>query len=244
MPLSVLTLNIEGDRHLETFIPEVATRNVDIVCLQEVFEADLPEIAIRLGFFPSQYAFLGMSLMNTENQYHISPRGPWGIAMFTSLAHADFQNIYYKGEGMLPEFTTPNSVDRGLLYTTVYGDDDQELPIATTHFTWTGDGQPSPEQERDFASLAEKVATLPPHVLCGDFNAPRGRETFRKFETLYTDPLPAEVTTTLDKNLHYTGKDLQLVVDTAFYQEPLQVEVVEVIEGISDHKGINFLVHS
>ncbi len=242
MTFSVISLNIEGDCHFGRFIPELVKRNPDVVCLQEVFEADLPELAVRLGFLPSQCAFLAMSHMGA-NTYHISERGRWGIAMFTSLAHDGFKRLYYKGDGTAPIFSTPNSVDRGLLYTTLHSADNRIVPIATTHFTWTGDGEVSPEQERDFKALKNIVVSLPPHVLCGDFNAPRGREMFAQFEALYKDSVPPEITTTIDNALHQSSKDLQLVVDTAFYQDPLNVACIEVIAGVSDHKAIHFRVH-
>lgn len=243
MAISVVTLNIEGNKHFDRFSPVLGRINPEVICFQEVFAEDLPELAIRLGFTLDQYEFLPMTTVSAENTYNISPKGPWGIAILSRLDHEDFSHLYYKGEGSLPEFTTPNSVDRGILYTTFYARSGQAIPLGTTHFTWTGDGESSPEQATDFESLKHIVNGLPPHVLCGDFNSPRGKETYTKFGQLYKDGLPQEVTTTIDGTLHYAG-NLPLVVDTVFYQAPFEVEVVEVLEGVSDHKGISFRVHS
>ena len=212
----------------------------DVVCLQEVFKVDLPRIAEALGFVESQFAFMPMTSIDEENQYDISPRGEWGIALLTRLEHSSFTTLVYKGTGTVPKFTTPNSVNRGLLLTTV-SKEGTSVPIATTHFTWTGDGETSAEQQRDFESLARFTSFLPPHILCGDFNSPRGKKTFSLFETLYTDGLPPEVTTTIDGALHYSG-GLELAVDTVFYQQPFVVTDVSVFEGVSDHKGLHFKV--
>lgn len=243
MSVSVITLNIEGDRHFDRFIPVVKRINPDVVCLQEVFEVDLAQIAAGLGFASSEYHFMPMTTIDAENKYNISPKGPWGVAMLTHLDHAPFQTLYYKGQGTTPSFSTPNSVDRGMLFATIVSSTAEKVLLGTTHFTWTGDGNTSAQQQADFQSLRHVVSELPPHVLCGDFNSPRGGKTFELFEEIYTDAVPKEVTTTIDGSLHYAG-ELELVVDTAFYQEPLQVEVQEVIAGVSDHKAIHFLVQA
>ena len=240
MAVSVVTLNIEGDKHFSRFIPVLQQLQPEVFCVQEVFEVDLPRIRTALGIPEENCLFLPMTNMASENKYNISPRGPWGVALLTTLQHSGAQKKYYKGSGTTPLFTTPNSVDRGLLCTKVSKGTDSLL-ICTTHFTWTGDGQSSPEQQRDFVALKETVAEFPSHVLCGDFNSPRGGEIFSLFTTIYQDGLPARVTTTIDGSLHYAG-NLELAVDTAFYQQPLQVEVHQILEGVSDHKGISFLV--
>ena len=238
MVISVVTLNIEGDKHFDRFIPVLQKLQPDVVCLQEVFKVDVPQLAAKLGFSEAAYSFLPMTKILEENQYHIPPKGEWGVALFTKLEHSNFATFLYKGTAEIPTFTTPNSVNRGLLMTTVTKGE-TSVPIATTHFTWTGNGESSDEQRTDFKNLKNFVGMLPPHVLCGDFNSPRGKETFTLFETLYTDGLPKEVTTTIDGTLHYSG-GLELVVDTVFYQAPLAVEKVTVLEGVSDHKGLYF----
>lgn len=235
-----MTLNIEGDKHFDRFIPVITERKPDIVCLQEVFAVDLPTIAERLHFSEDQYTFMPMTSVDDENKYNIPTKGEWGIAILTRLDHTSFQKMYYKGRGTIPPFTTPNSVDRGMLFAIFHSKDGESIPLGTTHFTWTGKGESSPEQQRDYFALSQITQALPPHILCGDFNSPRGGETFALFEKLYRDGLPADVSTTIDGSLHYAG-DLQLVVDTVFYQDPLVVEQVEVIGGVSDHKAVSFV---
>jgi len=243
MAISVVTLNIEGDQHFDRFVPVINRINPEVICFQEIFAADLPGLAIQLGFSLGQYEFLPMTSIDEPNPYSISPRGPWGVALFSHLDHEEYSHHYYKGVGNIPKFSTPNSVDRGILMGKFYSRSGQLMSIGTTHFTWTGDGESSEEQARDFAELKKQVADFPSHVLCGDFNSARGKETFSQFESIYIDGLPKNITTTIDGSLHHAGA-LELVVDTVFYQEPYDIEVLGMLEGVSDHKGISFLVHS
>ena len=241
--LSVVTLNIEGNRHFERWIPVISGTAPDVLCLQEVFECDLEFLGGALGYRVEDIGFLPMTTVSQETKYNIPLRGTWGIAMFSKVPHTPYEKIYYNGSGTTPVFSAPNSVDRGLLWSVHTTPTGASIPLATTHFTWTAKGEASTEQHTDFLALKQRVATLPPHILCGDFNSPRGGELFAKFETLYTDGLPADITTTIDGSLHYAG-NLELVVDTVFYQPPLKPVVQEVLAGVSDHKGIWFLVNA
>lgn len=94
-------------------------------------------------------------------------------------------------------------------------------------------------QHADFARLKHLLAERSDYVLCGDFNAPRGGPIFSRFcdELGLIDHLPADVTTTIDARFHYAGA-LELAVDTIFAAPHYAVTDVQVIEGISDHKGI------
>ncbi|MDQ5951411.1 MAG: hypothetical protein QG639_692, partial [Patescibacteria group bacterium] len=115
----------------------------------------------------------------------------------------------------------------------------EEYRIATTHFTWSPAGNTTDAQREDFARLKAILLQYKDLVLCGDFNAPRGREMFSSFESLYKDNVPKEVTTTIDKDLHYAGdKNLQLVVDSIFTTPHYQVSEVKMLSGVSDHLGI------
>lgn len=97
----------------------------------------------------------------------------------------------------------------------------------------------SDEQQADFARLKRVLGSYPDYVLCGDFNSPRGRETFAKFsdELGLIHHLPLSIATTIDPRFHDAGA-LELVVDTIFSTPEYQVLDVEVLEGISDHKAI------
>ena len=74
-------------------------------------------------------------------------------------------------------------------------------------------------------------------VFCGDFNAPRGRETWLIIASKLKDNIPQDITTTIDGHLHRAG-DLQIVVDGLFTSKNYKASDVRVISGISDHCAI------
>jgi endonuclease/exonuclease/phosphatase family metal-dependent hydrolase len=74
-------------------------------------------------------------------------------------------------------------------------------------------------------------------VLCGDFNAPRGKEIFSRLAAHWTDHVPLAHTTSLDPVLHRAGA-LQLMVDGIFSTPDYDVSGVRLHQGVSDHCAI------
>ncbi|PIR59657.1 MAG: hypothetical protein COU68_04465 [Candidatus Pacebacteria bacterium CG10_big_fil_rev_8_21_14_0_10_45_6] len=229
----LVTLNIEGHKHLDHFLPVVKTLEPDVVCLQEVFATDLPQIEAALGMHA---VFAPLSDIQEVNKYKIHPLGHWGIVQLTALPTRDKQVHQYGGGDSLPVFHEPNDSQRMFL-SQEFEKNGVWHTIATTHFTWSKGGEISQLQREDFARLAAIIKNYDELVLCGDFNAPRGRELFDLFKSILTDHLPLEYTTTIDPELHYGG-DLQLAVDTIFTTPGLTVENVQTISGVSDHMGV------
>lgn len=233
MSLKLVTINIEGNRHLARWPRIVPEEQPDVVCMQEVFEKDLPYIEEKLQMKGS---FFPMMNIAQENKYGISPAGLWGVGLFTNLTHSPIQGEYYSGTNKVKIFVLPNDASRVLVSSTVEKDGEQ-FTVATTHFTWSGKGETTAEQLADFSQLKQIVEKKNEVILCGDFNAPRGRELFSKFTEILHDNLPADVTTTLDETLHYAGK-LDLVVDTIFTSPQYRAEKVHTIAGVSDHMAV------
>lgn len=234
MAVSIATLNIEGHHHLDRFLPVLRNQHLDVVCLQEVFASDVEQIAKVLEM---ESMFVPIMRVETENKYNISPLGEWGVALFTTLPHSEFVTERYRGTGsMVPVFSeNPNDPWRVLLSTTVEKGT-QKVTVATTHFTWSKEGITSDEQRQDFAELKKLTDAYKELVLCGDFNAPRGRELWSLFAQDFTDGLPPEITSTLDPLLHYAAP-LDLVVD-GFFVRGYQCGQVQVFPGVSDHLAI------
>ncbi len=231
--LRLVTLNIEGHKHLDRFLPAVKVLEPDVVCLQEVFAVDLPEIEKALGM---SAVFVPLSDIQEVNKYKIHPLGHWGIAQFTALPTRGKQIHQYGGADSLPIFYEPNDSQRMFL-SQEFEKNGVWHSIAATHFTWSKGGQISQLQREDFARLQKIIQSFDELVLCGDFNAPRGRELFGMFKSILTDHLPLEYTTTIDPELHYGG-DLQLVVDTIFSTAGYEVAGVRPFSGVSDHMGV------
>lgn len=233
--MKIISVNIEGQRHLPLIEKFLTEEQADVVCLQEVFGVDLAQFqkgqTINRAFAPN-------TIINTPNRYGIALAGEWGVGMLVRAPWTvkSWKTQYYHGPAdQIPEFVDgqPNSVNRALLVAELehHG---KTLRVATTHFTWTGDGNTSQEQLEDWASLQNELKEYSDFVLCGDFNAPRGREMGNIIEAVYASHVPADTQTTIDETFHYAGK-LNLVVDYFLTQGNIAVQKVDVRNGISDH---------
>lgn len=233
--MKLLTLNIEGDRHLERVCAVIAAHRPDVVCLQEVFETDCERLA-AIGPYHVKYAVTTRMASATEDG--AGGERNWGVAVLTKTLALHQSVAYYSDDRHIRVFREPNDA-RPVVIVTELEHRGRPYRIATTHFTWSADGEISDKQREDFSRLKQVLARFPGYVLCGDFNAPRGREMFAKFtsELGLADHLPADVSTTLDARFHYAGA-LQLAVDTIFSTPEYRVEGVEVLDGVSDHKAI------
>jgi len=242
MSLKLVSINIEAHKHLESrILPFLVAEKPDFVSLQEVFEVDIPVLEKTLGM---KSRFLPQANVTQASIHLPDPLGPWGVAQFTYLPVIDEGDFYYYGQDdHVPTFfenNDPNSMNRGFLWQTVEYQG-QHYTLGTTHFTWSPDGSSTPEQQRDLNSLLAGLNSLPGLVFSGDMNAPRGGSTFAQLAALYTDNIPAHVTTSIDGELHRAGA-LELMVDGLFSTPGYRISEVEVVGGVSDHKAITALV--
>jgi endonuclease/exonuclease/phosphatase family metal-dependent hydrolase len=235
MALKLLTLNIENDRHLARVCAAIAEHLPDIVCLQEVLEPDCARLASS-GGYDVKYALSGYL------RGRAGPERNWGVAVLSRVPLRCQSVAYYSDDSIIRPIHQPNDARRVVIMTELehLG---RPYRIATTHFTWTPDGEINVQQQADFPRLKALLCPYPDYVFCGDFNAPRGREMFGKFvnELGLIDHLPASVTSTLDRQFHPLG-ELGLVVDTLFSTRHYRVMDTQVLEGLSDHKGVLALV--
>ena len=81
MPIKLITLNIEGDKHFNSVLPFLQEQNADVVCLQEVFELDLDLFIDALG---GHITFTPLTDMSATGQTMHAHRGIWGIATWVS----------------------------------------------------------------------------------------------------------------------------------------------------------------
>jgi endonuclease/exonuclease/phosphatase family metal-dependent hydrolase len=235
MPLKLLTLNIEGDRHIDRVRATLKSHLPDIACLQEVLEEDCSRLA-AIGDYQVRFAI--RTRMPSAPDHGAKRLRNWGIAVLTRVPILGQTVTYYADDSRIREFQEPNDARRALV-TTCLQHEGRQYRVATTHFTWSAHGEISDEQRTDFARLKQVLAAYPDYILCGDFNAPRGKEMFAKFvaELGLTDHLPSTVTATIDERFHRAGA-LPYVVDTIFATATYDVRDVQLLEGISDHKGI------
>ncbi len=238
----LVSVNIEGDVHLELIAPFLARQGADIVCLQEVFRDDLQM------FFgdASRVEFLPMSL-KVNRQGGLAD---WGIAMATRLPVREAWNTYYyqPATELVPfdERAKRQTVGHGVvgMRLTVAS---TELTVVTTHFTWTPDGMPDTNQDTDIVALLNMLQPLEPHVLCGDFNIPREQNRhYRELAKRYTDHVPLNVLSSIHVPLHnarhrsgVSEKLGRLMVDYIFSTpDSYGINNVELHGGVSDHLAL------
>lgn len=233
MSIKLLSLNIEHDRHLERVCTAIAKHEPDVVCLQEVFESDCARLA-EVGDYHVRFALSSYMPRRTPSTQSMN----WGIAVLSRAPLKQLDVTCYSEDPRIRTFAAPND-PRRLIVAAHVEHLGEQYRIATTHFTWSEEGCISDEQVGDFKRMQEILAEYSDYVLCGDFNAPRGREMFALFtdELGLIDHLPPHVTSTIDGNFHRAG-DLNLAVDTIFATPHYEVSEVQVLDGVSDHKAI------
>jgi endonuclease/exonuclease/phosphatase family metal-dependent hydrolase len=202
----LVSLNVEGDRHLERVAPFLAEENADVVCLQEVFREDIGHI---MGS-EYQQEFLPAGLRPRRD----GSLGQWGIAICTRApAWRVLREYYFEPTTTLVPLddtsvaTKRKSYRQGVLGATI-DDGGVDLSIFTTHFTWTPDGMSDSHQARDMERLLSYMAEREPHVLCGDFNIPRKQNSlYPLLAAHYTDYVPPEYETSMYIPLHRVKDD-------------------------------------
>lgn len=230
----LINLNVERSRHLHRFIPFLASRQPDIVCLQELDEGDIPRVQSETGLAHGHFAPMARLAAGMP---------PFGVAVLSRTPITTAETLTYAGGGSgMDIFDRTDEHTRVAtcryaavrVSTIVAG---ETLSVATTHFPWTPDGQPRPFQTDATERLIEALGTGPV-ILTGDFNAPRGGPVFDRLSEALRDCIPAGITTSIDPALHRAGA-LELMVDGLFATPHYRVSEVVLHENVSDHKAIS-----
>lgn len=230
--IKVVSVNIEGDNHFDTVLALLEREKPDVLCMQEVYQVDLP---LFISKFAADYRYLQLSTVSEPNPYRKATKGVEGIVIFSKLPINEFGSLYY--ESVPADVTVldsrPEGSRRGLIWIDVE-QGGKIYRIATTHFTWSWKGEVTSLQRNDMKNLLQNLSTVMPSLLCGDFNAPRGNQIFDTLASHFVDTIPVEVTTTIDQRLHrVTG--IQFVVDGFFTAAGYTASDVRVVDGVSDH---------
>lgn len=233
--LKLISVNIERSKHLDRVIPFLEREGADVICLQEVMEYDLPRLEHALGMTS---AFVG----STRHPAEGNP-GVVGIGILSRLPIRSNRIHYYAGTPGVIVDSDPTSIAtrheteiRAVLACDVENAGER-YRIATTHFTWTPDGEPNDFQRADMRELVRGLEQLEGFTLCGDFNAPRGGEMFAALASRYTDNIPLEYTSSIDGTLHRAGP-IPLMVDGVFTTSEYVASDVRLASGVSDHCAI------
>lgn len=226
--IRMLSLNIEGKRHLERVQAFLQRELFDVIVLQEVFEEDIHSIEKVVG---SDSLFM-TAMTKLEGK-------PWGNLVLCHIPKHRYISKYYVGsKEEIHEHIKERPFDQCKSYVGVeFEHEGSFYRLLGTHFTWSPKGEPSDLQREELTKLFSVLDELDHFVIAGDFNTPRGTEIFDTIAKKYKDNIPPEVTTTIDGNFHKAGH-LQYVVDGMFSTPEYAVHNVKVVDGLSDHCGI------
>lgn len=246
MSVKLACINIERSKHLGRVQAFLKAQKPNILCLQELCERDIPLFEDMFGQ-PMLYA--PMVLHPAEEEPH--PMGV-GIIATSAVEYPEIEEYIQKYPIQEIEFNTQNgdfNVNPETIKKVLVGVSFNGLRITSTHFTWTQNGESTPLQLSDADKLLHAVHAQEKKygnvVLCGDFNAPRGRPTFTKIAQQYADAIPQEYETSLDLSLHRTASNPEIaariskyMVDGLFHSSNIKAENVVLHTGVSDHKAI------
>lgn len=237
MAYKLVTLNIQSDVHLDLVCGFLGRVRPDVLCLQEVYQADLSVLQSVVGF---NLEHVAVAEVNKPLPNMGTPKGKWGVAIGTRFPVSAVRPFQYRDLSQvlpIPEKEGPGHVIPSAIAIQFVADATKQT-VVSTHFTWSANATISPQQISDAINLKKYLTdNFPDYILCGDFNAPRGKTLYTLLQSGLTDNLPKDITTTIDENFHYAGK-LDLVVDTIFSTPEYQVSQVEVVGGMSDHKAL------
>jgi endonuclease/exonuclease/phosphatase family metal-dependent hydrolase len=237
--MKLLQLNVEKDAHTHLVRSFIASEKADVVCLQEVYKSDITYLT---GM--QHYVFLPMVIYSKKD-------GTFDESGIAICSHTPFtrtwQHYYFKPYDTIRELDRTNQETKRatIQHGVVFAELESGVTVATVHHTWTQDGdKPSEHQKKDTAALMDYLVTQPDHILCGDFNIPRGYNSC--YETLtehLEDCVPREYISSMHVPLHrlrvnpLVSAELEkYMVDYIFRtKNGPTVSNVEMHCGMSDH---------
>jgi endonuclease/exonuclease/phosphatase family metal-dependent hydrolase len=233
MSLKVVSINIEGRKHLERVTRFLEKEDAQVACLMEVCQSDVLQIA------GNNYPFVVFAKNDVlGNIAQTEDLTPTGVAILSKFVMIEVEKEYFGEQPRLKIVPPKSSTHAPVLLSAQIG----EYRIGVVHFTWTKGGMVSEVQRTHMERLLNYLSKQGELVLCGDFNSPRGGEMYHKLVGRLTDNIPAEIETTIDPRLHYTNQEvrgkLQLVVDYVWSTSQYEVKNVRVESGVSDHCAI------
>ncbi len=239
--LKIISLNMETNKHYTKILPFIKKENPDVICLQEApesFAEELQKKGYKTFFAPM---FLRDDLGGNE-LYTL------GIMLASKLPFQAKSVYYHKPNEKIilhDRKNRNNTVATAYIFANIMTSDGL-YNVATTHPLKSDDGKANDFQTKMFSSLLKLLAPEEPHMICGDFNMPRGYNTiYEEVTKKYTDAVPLSYKSSLDRDIHLLGNkktDVPIfdiyMVDYVFTQPPYQAENVRLEFGLSDHAAV------
>lgn len=231
----LVSVNMESDKHFDRVTALLQSEQPDIVCLQEAPDTYLPTL-VTLGYHTA------FAPMYRDDRFFM------GIIIASTMPFESHTYYYYRAQPTIIEYNPldkPGTISHPYIFAS-FTFDKSTYRVATTHVMWTPDGSADHHQRAGIAAMLEALAREPSHVLCGDFNIPRGyNELYPSLISHYTDAIPFSYPSSLDPVLHrlaHTDTDQPIfetfMVDYLFTQPPYNATNVRLQFGVSDHAAI------
>lgn len=238
--LKLISMNMEGEKHFPRILTLIIAEQPDVICIQECTEEFLQKLE-ALGFHTT---FCAQRWQIQNDVAYLE-----GNAIASKLPHTATIKYYYRPHATLPPTVpTPNDLKHhNVIIATLIDTNGDSYIFATVHGIYTKNGLPDEHQTQGVKKLLSILATEKPHILCGDFNMPRGYNVlYEEYAKLYTDTIPLEYTSSLDRAFHIHGNNPSLtepifesyMVDYLFSKPEYTVTDVRFQFGVSDHAAI------
>lgn len=239
--MKLLTVNMEGVTHLERIKRLIIDERPETICLQEApetFTSTLHELGYTTCFTP-------MIIRQQLGQEFLE-----GVMIASQYDFTAESSYYYRAQPNIVYFddaNKPNTISHPILLATITTPNEGIFTVTTTHVMVTIGGKEDEHQQRGVAALLAQLASKGPHILCGDFNMPRGyNRLYPEVCRHYTDTIPAHYQSSLDRNLHRHANNPNLnqpifdifMVDYIFTQPPYVAQNVRLQFGVSDHAAV------
>lgn len=238
--LKLISINIEGRLHFDTVTEFLKNENPDCMCLQEVpteFLKIIESMGYHVTFVPMQHQ------IDTLGEY------TEGICIASRIPFSSYAKYYHQPETQLPQNvpTTKSQMHHPYIFAEIKDGQGDIYNIVTTHIMVTADGLADEHQIVGVTKLLELLSDEPDHLICGDFNMPRGyNHLYENMTAVYKDNIPAQYKSSLDKNLHRLSGCTDLnapifdiyMVDHLFSRADYHISDVRLQFGISDHAAI------
>lgn len=246
--MKIVSINIERDLHKEAVTRFLEEEKPVFLSLLEVYEEDARSYA----------DLLGMKFVFAHQCYYPTKDGELkllGVAVLYS-GEALLSDVYYYGgdKFLRPVFQASSNLKEmpHILCSPVVvvkvNKEGQEYVFGATHLPVTPEGISTDFQKNYAKTLLGYLKSFPDLILCGDFNAPRGLETFSYFTEAYRDNIPLEHKTSLSSLHKADPKDLVeqaekmgfpgYMVDGLFTTSGYKVTNVKLIDHVSDHMAV------
>lgn len=236
--MKLVSLNMEGERHIERVLPFLKAEAPETICLLEapqLFQHHLQELGYHTSFAP----------MLVRERDHTSHNE--GIILASKHPFTCEEQYYHGSRDTIKIYQGAKEAISNVVLLAQIDTPEGDIRLLTTHVMVTPHGASNEHQRRGIRALLEILDTQPPHIICGDFNMPRGHnDQYPLFTERYTDSIPDTYASSLDRNLHQLGSDPTLqdpifdayMVDYVFTQEPYQAENVRLEFDVSDHAAV------